>query len=185
LTRYGSTKRAPAWLVHHTPGLFWCFWLLHSEKPVKSVFFYRCVCATLACEWLGARTRCFLYFVAQKNTTCVMHVVYMRGLARARAFSSFSSPKKTRHVSCMSCTCTTIFWNKWPRPLLLSVDALNLTRYVRKALTYVKNPIAYMVLPTRIMFVRYVSGQSHTYLCFFPDMCVPHMTCACITRHIS
>jgi len=27
--------------------------------------------------WLGARTRFFLVFVAQKNTTCVMHVMYM------------------------------------------------------------------------------------------------------------
>ncbi len=149
------------------------------------MFVSRCVRATLVCEWLGARTRCFLFYVAQKNTTCVTHVTYMRGLARARPVSSFSSPNKTRHVSCMSCTCTTIFWNKCPRPLLLSVHALNLTRYVRKALTYVKKPIPYMVLPTRIMFVRYVSGQTHTYLCLIPDMCVSHVTCACITRHIS
>jgi hypothetical protein len=139
----------------------------------------------------GRQKRVFVCYIARSlSKACFFPVVcaphaHTRGLARARAVFSFLSPKKTLHVSGMSCICGTIFGNKCRKPLLLSVDALNLTRYVWKTLTYDEKPITYMVLSTRIMFVRYVSGQTYTYLRLFPDMCLPHVTCACSTRHIS
>jgi hypothetical protein len=106
-----------------------CFCLIRRENPCKRVFF---------------------------PVVCAPHV-HGRGFARARAVSNFLSPQKTRQVSGMSCTCTTIFGNKCRKTLFLSVHVLNLTRYVRETLTCDKNPITYMVFPTRIMFVRYVS----------------------------
>jgi hypothetical protein len=116
----------------------------------------------------GRQKRVFVCYIERiLAKACFFPVVcapyaHVRGLARARAVSCFLSPKKTRHVAGMSCTCTTIFCNKCRKTLLLSVHALNLTRYVRETLTYDKKPITYMFFPTRIVFSRHVSCLFNT-----------------------
>ncbi len=137
---------------------FFDVFVCYVGRSLPKACFFPFVCAP---HWHAtglARARAVSsFFVAQKNTTCVMHVMYMH-----YHFLEYMSE-------------TPSFVRRCPQSDAIRTETTDIcqkTHYIHGFAD------TYHVCSIRVGTNIYIPV-------FFPDMCLPHVTCACITRHIS